>query len=281
MTTENAEGHIDRLRNKWLNGYRVKIITSGPMREVYIYPTPKDRSGRRAAKRMISRLEQQKLNDKNAQLRYVRYLHKNFTKGDLLLTLTYEEGYIPTEAQAHDDVAEFLRAIRLYRERRGMAELKYIYVIEFGGEGGKERRIHHHIIMNKMDRNDAETIWGRGRANCRSLQPDVDGSLEGIARYITKEKRPPKHDKDGRATSRKRWAHSRNLDGPDIVEKDNIISRRRVQQIAMDCRVAGKELFARIFPGYKQMECQVWVSDFVPGAFIYSKMYQEKGWNTG
>lgn len=272
---ETQEERLEKLRHKNVWGYRTKVIRSGPMLEVYLYPMLMNREEKRRAKEQISRKAQQNLNDQNAKLRVVRLVRANFDRGDLLVTLTYAEGYLPTEDQAHADVTEYLRAIRVYRQRRGMPALKYLYVIEFGGEGGKEKRVHHHIIMNAMDRDDAEEIWGRGRANTKRLQPDMDGSLEGIARYIVKEKQQTKHPGEGQATSRKRWQGSRNLQKPVVLTYDRRISKRRVQAAALDCRVAGKEIFERQYPAYKMEACEARTShnEFMAGVHVYAKMY--------
>lgn len=272
---ETPEERLERLRHEQVWGYRTKVIRSGPMLEVSLYPLLLNREDRRRAKAQISRLAQQRLNDKNAKLKAVRLVQANFVKGDLAVTLTYEDGTLPTEAEAHADVAEYLGALRVYRERRGMPELKYLYVIEFGGEGGKERRVHHHILMNAMDRDDAEEIWGRGRANTRRLQPDVEGSLEGIARYIVKEKQQPKHPEEGQRTSRKRFHYSQNLEQPEVRTYDRRISKRKVEAAALDCQVAGKAVFESQYPAYKLEACEARTAacEYMAGVHVYAKMF--------
>ena len=79
----------------------------------------------------------------------------------------------------------YLRRIKAYRKKMSLGEPKYIYVIE-GSEESTKKRIHHHLIMSEMNRDEAEKIWGKGRANAMKLQPDEFG-LEGLARYIAKD----------------------------------------------------------------------------------------------
>lgn len=276
IADESTEQRLDRLRHGQVWGYRTRTTWSGPLLEVQLYPLLLNREARREAKRHLSRVAQQNLNERNARLRFRRLLQANFDKGDLVMTLTYAGTYIPTEEEAHQHIAEYLRAIRKYRERRGMPGLKYLYVIEAGGQGGREKRVHHHVVMSRMDRDTAEQIWGRGRANSRTLQPDADGSLDGLAHYITKEKQQPRQPAEGRVTSRKRWQGSRNLRNPRERTADHKISKRRVQRVAEDCRVAAKEIFEKLYPDYAFSDCEVKTSVFVAGAYIYTTMYRRR-----
>lgn len=148
------------------------------------------------------------LNDKNAKKKLIRKINANFTKADIWVTLTYKNG-VPDEEQARKDIRNYLRRVREWRRKRGMTELKYVYVIEYGGKDGRRKRVHHHVVMSGMDRSAAEELWnGKGWANAKKLQPDEYG-LEALARYVTKE-----------ANGGKRWCASRNLSEPKETTAD-------------------------------------------------------------
>ena len=84
-------------------------------------------------------------------------------------------------------MTNYIRRLKAWRQKHGLDELRYLYVIEYGAldQMGNPKRIHIHMLVSGMDRDEAERIWKRGRANSHRLQPD-DYNLEGIARYICK-----------------------------------------------------------------------------------------------
>lgn len=147
-----------------------------------------------------------------------------------------------------------MRRVRYYRRKNKLGPLKYIAVIEYK-EGV---RIHHHIIMNGMDRDKVEEIWGKGRANTYRLQADEYG-YEGLARYISKD---PKGSK--------RWTQSRNLKQPTVKVNDYRYSRRKVKKISK--LPEDRELFEKLYPGYILNDCKVEVNDITAGTHIYIRM---------
>lgn len=250
------------LRQDGVKNYRVRTIKAGKMLDVEIYPIWKTQVQVRRAKTKKSREAQQRQNAKNARRKLIRKINANFNENDLCITLTYKD-VPPDEAQARRDVRNYLRRVREWRRRHGMPELKYVYVMEFGGKDGRRKRVHHHIIMSGMDRDEAERLWrGRGYANARRLQPD-DYGLEALARYITKE---PQRSK--------RWCVSRNLVNPHETVSDHKISMRRVARMAQDFQLAPGQILTTIFKGYALNDCQVKCSDFVAGAYIYAQLHR-------
>lgn len=256
---DSKEEKFESLRSKDIFVYRVKTIKSGKMLESEIYPVWKSKGEATKAKKASETREAQKnLNDKNAKKNIIRKINTNFTDEDLAIDLTYK-GTPPDEEQARKDIQNYIRRIREYRRKHGLPELKYIYVIEFEAEGKGKKRIHHHMLMNSMDRDVAEKLWGKGYANSRRLQPNEFG-LEGIARYITK---------DPKGT--KRWCASRNLEEPKITVADHKITKRQAEKIAKNENDA-PALFEKIYKGYKFNDIKVRYSDFVSGAYLYTRM---------
>ena len=241
--------------------YREKRIYSGDFLEVEIYPiTQKEKNKSRKKKVKESKLSQKNLNDKNAKKHLIRLINTNFTDEDISLTLTYAEKDLPgSEEESCRDVANYIRRVKRYRKRTGLPELKYIAVIEYKESSGKERgvRIHHHIIMSGMDRDIAEQIWGKGRANADRLKADEFG-YEAIARYITKD---PKGSK--------RWTQSKNLIQPTVRFNDCKYTRRKAESMAayQDGRA-----FEKLYPGYIFTEIKTETNDITEGTYLYIKM---------
>lgn len=260
---EVTERAFEALRHSEVMKYRARTITSGNIVECEIYPVWSTKGQAQKAKRATTRQAQKNLNEKNAKKNLIRKINTNFTENDLCITLTYK-GTVPDEEQARKDIQNYLRRVKAYRKKHGMDELKYIYVIEFeSGEGRKKKRIHHHVIMSGMDRDEAERIWHNGYANTRRLQPDEYG-LEALARYIVK-------DPQGK----KRWSASRNLKEPKITTADTKFTRRMAERMAEDFEENGPLIFAKLFPDNILNDCAIYRSEFVAGAYVYAKMRKD------
>lgn len=259
---ELKESAFDRLRHKDVFRYRAKTIKAGNVLEVEVFPIWNTRGEAIRAKKHKTRQAQKNLNDKNAKKKLIRKINANFTEEDLCITLTYKGG-VPDEEQARRDIRNYIRRVREWRRKHGLSELKYVYVIEFGGGDGRRKRVHHHVIMSGMDRDEAERLWnGKGWANTRRLQPD-DYGLEALARYVTKE-----------PNGGKRWCASRNLVEPKETVADTKISKRRVEKMAMDFEEAPAAIFGKLFPDYDFNDCTVRHSEFVAGAYIYARLHR-------
>ena len=240
--------------------YREKKIYSGNILEIEIYPISKiERKQKRKKKEKESQRKQKNLNDKNAKKHLIRLLNTNFTDKDLSVTLTYDKENLPqTEEEAKKDVSNYLRRIKTYRKRQGLEDLKYIAVIEYKehGEGKKAIRLHHHIVISGVDRDIAEQLWKKGRANADRLKADEFG-YEGLARYISKD---PKGNK--------RWTQSRNLKQPIIKVNDYKYSGRKVYEIAR----GDKDILINNYTDYLLNEYKQEVNDITAGIHINIKM---------
>lgn len=85
--------------------------------------------------------------------RDVRRLIKwNFGIGDYWFTLTYKKGSRPPWKQMQKDMSKFIRKLRDRYKKYGW-ELKYIYRLEIGKQGGP----HVHILVNRKSNNETDT----------------------------------------------------------------------------------------------------------------------------
>jgi hypothetical protein len=245
--------------------YAVETIVSGQVVESKIYPVYYNRREvPRRDKEKISRAAQKNLNDKNAKRKITRLINTNFTNKDLAVTLTYKDKYLPSEEQAKKDMQNYIRKLKRYRKKLGLPDLKYIYVIgcvtEEEREKTKKVRIHHHLVINDMDRDVVESLWGKGRAEAKRLQPD-DCGFEGIARYMA-----------GQSNGSKRWYASRNLKQPKVFKSYTKLTKRKAEKLAIK-ETDWEETFEKMYKGkYKYTDCQRYTSDITGGVYLYCRM---------
>ena len=118
----------------------VKTIQSGTMLESEVYPVySKKREMPKTEKKSETNIWQKNLNDTNTRKWIVRLINTNFGLNDLMVTLTYEDYYYPTEKQARKDIKYYIEKVRKYRRKHGLEELKYLYVISFVPEDEQKK----------------------------------------------------------------------------------------------------------------------------------------------
>lgn len=249
--------------------YREKRIFSGRYLEIEIYPISlQEKKKTRKEKLKATKPKQRNLNDKNAKKHLIRLINTNFDNRDLAVHLTYDDEHLPRdEDQARRDIANYIRRVKGHRKRSGLPALKYIAVIECKTPtpGHDGIRIHHHIIMSGgIDRDAAEQLWGKGRANADRLKADESG-YEGLARYITKDPR-----------GSKRWSQSKNLAQPRVQITDSKWSKRRVERISHE---RDEEHFKSEHPGYALTEWTQELNDICGGIYMCIKMRRLEGVN--
>ena len=244
-------------------GYRRRTVLAGDRLECEIYPVfgREDEGRARAAKKNETPEKQKRLNRQRAE-RYITLLaDTNFTEKDIELTLTYK-GTQPDYETCKRDVTNFVRKVKRYREKKGLGDLKYIYVIEGGFEkknGYGMTRLHCHMMMNGgVSRETLEEIWEYGYANTKQLQPDEDRGLEELAKYMIKESKM-----HGR-----RYCHSRNLQKPKIKTRDAKTSNRVVKAMVKDIQHDARDEMEKRYPSYKFVDCKVYCSDQLDGVYI-------------
>ncbi|MBN1048733.1 rolling circle replication-associated protein [Clostridium botulinum] len=261
---ETREDEVENIRdsNKLRYTYMKKTIISGNVVESELYPVWKCRNDIPRLPIGESSEAQRRLNDKNAKKKIVRLVNTNFNKDDLMVTLTYADNHLPKEDEAKRDIENYIRRLKRRRKKEGLPELKYLYVIEYVNDPSvsKKIRVHHHIIINKMDRDIAESVWKKGRTDSMRLQPD-DFGLTGIAKYVAK----------GLLQGR-RWSYSKNLKKPIITKNRTTLTKRRVEKIAKRPDEY-QEFFESVYKGkYEYKDCETLYSDRASGFYLYARM---------
>lgn len=264
----NHHSRGKELQHQAVGLYRTKRIVCGEYLELESFPVwVWQREATRAKRVKPTDAAQRAQNRKNAQKRLIRLMNTNFTEEDLFLTLTYNGDQPATMEAAKKDMQAYIRRVKRWRDKQGLPELRYIYTVECEGEG-RRARVHHHIVMSGMDRDEAERLWGLGRANSSRLQPDEYG-LEGLARYFCK-------TQGTRAPGERIYSCSRNLAKPHVTCSDQKLSRRAIAR-GVDNEAALRELIERREPDYIVNDITIRRSDIVAGAYVSVRMRRRPG----
>lgn len=237
-----------------------KTITSGNIIEIERYFSTDGGKAPRLVRSNTVTLEQmQKINENNARNKLARLIKCNFTNEDIFLTLTYSNKC--NKEFAKKELTKFIRKVRNYRQQNNLPELKYITTSE------NEKRMHHHIILNKIALDVLKAMWPHGRIMLSSLQADANDEYIQLANYIIKE--TIGKAKDEWAAS-KRWNCSRNLKKPiiDIKEINNFNVMRAPKE------VIGIEKNIKKYRGFKVITYTNTSGQF--GDYQYIKMVKQR-----
>ena len=165
------------------------------------------RDGKRKKKEKATSDAVKKNNDMLALKNLTRLINLNFYPGDLHTTLTYAEELSLEEANS--ELEKWIKRMR--REYKKLdKEFYYIAVTEF-----KNKRIHHHVVMNYIDFQVINRQWKMGRIRCTPL--DKTRNYRVLAEYLIKETQ--KTFREPENATKRRWKPSRNLKRP-VVKRE-------------------------------------------------------------
>ncbi len=261
---EALEKEMLMLKNKCV--YATKEIEAGVMKEIEIYPefSRAELKGNRAKKR--NKEAQSNLNDKNARKHLIRLINTNFQNGDMWITLTYLDEYLPNNMEeALKNIKNFMRRINYRRKKEGLDKAKYIYITEYA-EGKKGIRCHHHIVMDgALPMDVIESTWKYGRRNnLRKLSMDECG-LTGVANYLAKD---PKGNK--------RWCSSTNLKQPTVRKNHYKFKKKKVQSLVKNIDSIKIEM-EKTYPGYVFIDTEIRFNEYNSMFYIYTRMRRKLG----
>lgn len=132
-------------------------------------------------------------------------INHNFKPGDLHIVLTYS-GKEPSKKEAKKELRNFKDRLRRYFKKHNQ-EFKWIVVTEY-----EHKRIHHHMIISRIDTAELNHIWKNGYV--RPAHLDSTGDYRKLASYLIKETDKTFRNHD--AVSRQRFSCSRNIVMPDV-----------------------------------------------------------------
>lgn len=225
--------------------YREKKYIMGDYMEAEIFVLPERvKPFSRAKKVKESTPAQKKLNDKKSERFFNRKVHLNFKKGDLFVDMSFDEEHLPENRDGVvREVRNFIARLRRYRKKHGLTPLKYIYVVSNSDQFGNKKRLHVHMIINQMDRDAVEQLWGKGYCDTDRLQFNeygVTGKVLYMARQVKGERT---------------WCCSQNLENPTPIVSDKAITRAKAEK--MERNPEDRAFFEKLYPGWTFTDCLV------------------------
>lgn len=229
---------------------------TAPYLEVDIYPVTiaQHKASRRAKRKAASSLAMQRYNDERAMRYHVQLVNANFTARDYAWTATYSDEHLPDPDHpelADRDWKNFIKRLYRFCDRKGIRRPLWIEATEYATRDEMGRivgRHHHHAIIEHVDgltRDDLEQLWrgpdGDRLGLCRCEHLEVEhGSLEGLVRYISKNKRCARH-----------WRQSRGLRKPIRPQPNDSRWSRRKLELASTIHVDDGAYWAALYPGFR------------------------------
>lgn len=164
------------------------------------------RAPRVAGKSSLKKIAQ---NEKASERQLARLINTNFGAGDLWLTLKYSDSRLPaSKDEAKKEMQKFLRKIRKVYEKETGKKLKYICCTSnTSAKTGKEVRLHHHLILNRMSYELLCKCWPADEMSYTLLDGRRDHT--DLANYIIRN--------SSKKANENKWSCSRNLDKPIIT----------------------------------------------------------------
>lgn len=146
-------------------------------------------------------------NFNTTQKRLARQINCNFRRGDAFVTLNYADEHLKDYDGARHDRDLFLARLR----RKLGRPLKYIAVVgEVDSATGLPERLHHHLILPKVDYGFLTAEWKCGGVDYQYLSTWPDYSE--LAAYLLRNVR---HDRP----QAQKYKSSRNMDKPVIEDR--------------------------------------------------------------
>lgn len=284
-----------------VGGYRTKTVKAGEYLYVSCYPLI-GCNANAAQKLKLEDLAEERVKKAKIRMRYAKYnnsrrikefeqlVHANMVKGDLHIACTYElQDYDRPDQlehrnreQARKDIRNYIRRIKhlLKKHSCDLSQFRWICCTvtkerDQEAFNPKPDSHHHHLLVHGVPeelRTEVEKLWKFGYCNADRLQ-DSDKGFAAMAGYIARQENTANGEQEGRRS----YSTSKNIIRPEVKTSDRKISRRRASQIAADVQIAGREIFEKLFDGYRLIEdVRVEVSTFVAGAYIYAKLRQKR-----
>lgn len=269
--TDTSADRLKAVVNNEVRKYRLKTTVAGSQVESEIYPIWDNRKTLSEAKSAVRTASHNHRLYEKRKLKYLKQLiNANFGKGDTWSTFTYTDDYLPQSLEdANKCMINYIRRLKYKCKKQGITNIKYIYITEVYSKKGEIARIHHHFFCNVNDRDLIESIWKCGRTASSLIQPDDNGSIDGLSTYCSKA-RPQKESTVSANMTAKSYVCSTNLDKPEVYTADYKISRKKAYHIANDKLVA-LQMYAELYSGMEMIDYEVRENVLFPGIYIYAR----------
>lgn len=226
--------------------YETKTITSGPIREMEMYPLFPKKDVPEEFRVKGTTKSRKNLNNKNAVKCFTRKANANFGKGDYYATLNYYDKNRPkTHEEAKKHVMAYIKKLNYEflkqqlkaegkkltskTKKKNYKKIKYMYVIEISKEGKGKYHVHM-ILSSELSMDLVENYWKHGgRNNIRRIDPD-DRHITDLAEYLSKD---PK--------GKKRWGCSKGLKEP-VITTSKKVSKKKIYNMSNNENIIKAEM---------------------------------------
>lgn len=147
----------------------------------------------------------QKNNDRIATINLARRINANFGPGDGHLILTWAKE--PSHEEAVHALSLFFRRLK----RKSPDIVRAVWATEL------QARIHHHVIINRIDLEIIRKCWTWGRVKWIPLDDYSNGNYSKLADYIIKE--TAENFRKPESQTKQRYSCTRNLEKPIVVRQ--------------------------------------------------------------
>lgn len=195
----------------------IRTYVSGNVGEKIKYWIPGEKPT--ASRRKIAAdIRKQDQNKKACERTLARIINTNFTKGDVMVGLDYDDAHLKkvtgesgdaTIEKAEKELRLCLRRVKRAADKLGITVRMVGVTSDTDGETGDEVRVHHHLIVNREAARLFGEKWKCGGVNFESLKPQQD--YTAVAHYMIAQVR---HVPD-----RKKYMTTRNLKKPEVRDR--------------------------------------------------------------
>lgn len=193
-----------------------------------------ERRPRAPRKKGSTTLERKDKNMNTAVRRLARIINCNWGRGDLWLTFTYDDAFLPGSSKEADKRMDLAwRRLRRALETVGVQLRGYWITADKDPETGDEVRLHHHAVISSegvtvrwgedgqlaecsVNGRELADIWGMGSIDVETLREQDD--YTPIAVYCIRQSVD--------APDAKKWHATRGLKKP-VVEREVVVDRPR------------------------------------------------------
>lgn len=196
--------------------WAIRTYISGSVGEKIKFWVPGEKPTK-SKKKIAADIRKQEQNEKQSERNLARILNANFSAGDVLLGLDYDEksfeslciraGVKPyakriSEARrdnlilaAEEEFSLCLRRVQRLAKKKGI-EVKVVCVTsDMDGETGELKRVHHHVVVNREAAKLFQEKWGKCKhVDFERLKNEPDRT--GLAHYLMAQR---KHIADAKA----------------------------------------------------------------------------------
>ena len=254
--------------------YETKTITSGPIREMEMYPLFPKKDIPEEFRVKGTTKSRKNLNNKNAVKYFTRKANANFGKGDYYVTLNYPDKNRPkTYEEVKKHVRAYINKLNYEYKKQQMTQevkkfssnakkkykkIKYMYVIEISKEGKGKNHVHM-ILSSELSMDLVEKCWKHGRRNnIRRIDPD-DKHITDLANYLSKD---PK--------GKKRWGCSKGLKEP-VITTSKKVSKKKIYNMSNNENIIKAEM-EKLNPKYKVIEFTITKNKWTNMPYIHVLM---------